>query len=116
MIDKKTRFFITGIFTLLVVIFIYMIWYTSNIKIEADRAKPNYQSYDIEEGINIMLNGVNELKTVLSQYEKELFYWKRRIDSVYHRYYPKGSAQDIDSQFRSIEQRLEICNFGREGE
>jgi hypothetical protein len=114
MIDKKTRFFITGIFTLLVVIFIYMIWYTSNIKIEAARAKPNYESYDIEEGINIMLNGVNELKTVLSQYEKEIAYWKNRVDYVYHRYYPKGSAQDIDSQFRALEQRLSIFNFEKE--
>lgn len=113
MIDKITQIFITGIFILLVIIFLFMIWYTSNIKIEADRAKPNYESYDIDEGFNIMKNGVDEIKEVLSQYEKENSYWKDRIDLVYHRYYPKGSAQDVDSQFRAIEQRLEILNFGR---
>ena len=114
MIDKYTRFFIIGIFTLLIIIFIFMLWYTSNIKIESSRAKPNYQAYDIEEGVNILLNGVNELKEVQAQYEKELSYWKSRIDLVYHRYYPKGSAQDVDSQFRAIEQRLSIFNFGKE--
>ena len=108
MIDKKTRFYFLGIFVTLIIILLYVIWYTSSMNIEKMQTKPDYSAYQIEEGMNIILAGIAEYDKAMIVTEGKYKYISSRVESWYMLYFPNEYAPSIDVMMNALEQRLSM--------
>lgn len=114
--NQNDRIALYGAILLLVIILLFVIWYTSNIKIEKEEVKTDYTAYSIDEGYQIILAGVDEYKAAMAVYEGKYHRVKYRIEKWYELYFPNSGAASLDTMLNALEQRLSMADCFKKGD
>lgn len=114
---KLLMVFMVGVVFVVVISFIFWSWKTGEDFLKNEQRtsdEPVSGQIEIDEGFQLIKDGINYVNMKIVFYESFYHYWKEEIAIEYGRYFPNGKAKDIDTQFMALRQVMSLCSFGKD--